>query len=138
MAGMDAHGGRTSSRALRAVVVVAAVGLIGSVLMAIAHAGVQIPLFSALGPGGGAAIPPAAAGFTVGAILYLVALVGLARRRPWAWALGLVVFALTLTSAAVPFRGVGSIAGILVGGIGLALLLARPVRSSLLSREATS
>jgi hypothetical protein len=129
---MDAQTRNTSTATLRALVAVTVVGAAGSLLMSIAHAGVEIPLFSALGPSGNRAIPPAAAGFAVGATLYAVTALGLARARSWAWAVGLVVNGLTLVSAAYPYRGLGSLAGIAVAVVSLGLLLARPVRTVLL------
>lgn len=122
------------STGLRVLAIVTVIAGLGSAVMAIAHAGVQVPVVSALGPGSGAAVPPAAAGFAAGAALYLLMAGGVARARPWSWALGLVLNTLVLVTAAMPFRGAGSVAGIAISLAGLALLLTPGVRRALLTR----
>ncbi|MBA2437984.1 MAG: hypothetical protein H0V52_06495 [Acidimicrobiia bacterium] len=104
----------------------------GAVLLALAHAGLSLPLLSALGPGGDRAVPPAAIAFSVLAVLAAVVAAGAFARRPWAWPLGLVVHALTVLGAATPFRGPVSLVGILLGLTAVAILLSRPGRSALL------
>lgn len=89
----------------------------GCALLAVGHAGVRLPLMSALGPGGDRAVPVAAAIFTVATVAYAVVTRGLLARRRWAWPAGLVLGALTVVGAARPFRGVGS-------GVGIVLALA--------------
>ena len=100
--------------------------------MAVAHLGVRVPVVSALGPEGSDAVPPAVAAFTIGAALYALIAVGVALRRSWSWPVGLVVNALALISSAMPYRGVGSLVGIVVTTVTLALLMSSPVRRSLL------
>lgn len=117
---------------LTALVAVTAVLAVGCLLMAIGHAGVTVPLLSMLGPSGGAAVPPAAVGFGVATVAYVVVLVGLVRQRPWSWALALVVYGVTLAGAAMPFRGAGSVVGIVLSGLALGLLIAPDVRRALL------
>lgn len=129
---MTTHAHEPSDGLWRAAVVVTIVGALGSLAMSVAHAGVTIPLFSALGPQGNRAIWPAAGAFAVGTVLYAVTAYGLARRRAWSWAAGIAVHALTLLSAAFPYRGVGSLAGIVVAGSGLVLLMLPAVRAVLL------
>ena len=102
--------------------------------MALAHAGVAVPLLSALGPEGGRVVLPAAGAFAVAAVVWAAVAVGAARRRPWAWALGLVVAGLTVLGAATPFRGAGSAVGIVLGAGVIAVLLSRPGRRELLGR----
>lgn len=123
---------RQERRALQATVALSALSCVGAVVMAVAHLGVAIPVVSALGPGGTDAVPPAAAAFAVGAAVYALLTVGLARTRPWSWPVGLVVNALALLSFALPYRGVGSLIGIIVATATLALLLSPPVRRALL------
>lgn len=130
---MDTETSRDSS-ALRALLAVTVLSTIGMALMSVAHAGVEIPVVSALGPGGDQAVPPAAISFAVAAALYGLTALGLASGRSWAWALGLVVNALALVGASVPYRGFGSAVGIALTLAGLALLLSRPVRTSLMPR----
>lgn len=124
--------GAPSPKLLQAVVVVSAIGALGSLAMSVAHAGVTIPLFSALGPEGNRAIWPAAIAFGVGALAYAVTVYGLARRRPWSWAVGILVHGVTLVFAAFPYRGVGSLVGIVMAASGLLLLLTPSVRRTLL------
>lgn len=132
---MDDTRTRAGDPLVSALIAVAVVGVVGCLLMAIAHAGVRIPLFSALGPGGDTVVPPAVGGFAVAAALYALVAMGVARRRAWAWAVGLVVGALTVLGAAMPFRGIGSVVGIVLGLATVGLLLAPPVRTALLPRR---
>ncbi len=117
---------------MTALVGVTGVLTVGCLLMAVSHAGLRVPLIAGLGPAGGAAVPPAAAGFGVVTVAYAVVLGGLLRRRPWAWALGLVVYGVTLAGASMPFRGAGSAVGIALSALALALLLSPSVRRALL------
>jgi hypothetical protein len=82
---------------------------VGSAILAVGHMGVEIPLVSALGPGGARPVWPAAIAFTVAAGLHGAVSWGVARRRSWAWPLGVLVGAITLVGAATPFRGAGCI-----------------------------
>lgn len=118
--------------AARAVGWLAILLAIGSALMAVAHAGVRVPLFSALGPDGSAVIPPAVIAFTVATVLAAALAYGAFRLHAWAWALGVVVGALTTLSAAFPFRGVGSVVGIALGAAIVAALLSPGGRAALL------
>jgi hypothetical protein len=56
----------TRNAALDAVVWASIALAVGSALLAIGHMGVQIPLLSALGPGGTRAVVPAAVAFSLG------------------------------------------------------------------------
>lgn len=129
---------RTPTRSRGAGPAVALVGWLsaalaaGAVLLAVAHLGLSIPLLSALGPGGDRAVVPAAAAFSVLAALATAVSVGSFRRRPWAWGLGVVVHALTVLGAATPFRGVVSVAAVLLGCAALAALLSPGGRAGLL------
>lgn len=118
--------------ALRAVARISGVLAAGSALMAIAHAGVQVPIVSAFGPGGSRVILPAAIAFSVAAVLHAAVAYGVARRRGWSWPLGVLVAGATLLAAAVPFRGAGSILGIVLAGAQVVLLLSGTVRAELL------
>lgn len=117
--------------AVRAAAAVAFVGAVGLVLLAIAHLGVSLPGLAALGPAGGA-VPQAAGGFAVGAVLYAVIGAGLLRARAWAWASGLVVSALAVLSGVMQFRGAASALGIVVAVLLGALLLLPATRRALL------
>lgn len=122
---------------LDAVVWISVALAAGSALMAVAHAGVRIPLFSALGPGGDSPVPPAVIAFTIGGLLHATVAYGVARQRAWAWPVGILVAAVTLLGAAMPFRGAGSVVGIVLAGAQLALLLTGTARRSML-RSATA
>lgn len=112
---------------LRGAVALSALAAVGNLLLAIAHTGVTIPLFSSLGPQGGA-VPPAVVAFAVGTTLFTAITIGLLRQHRWAWIAGLVVSALAVLSGVGQFRGVVSAVGIVLA-VGLAaLLLARPSR----------
>ena len=105
---------------------------IGCIVMAVAHAGVTVPLVSQLGPVGDDAVWPAVIAFGVAAVLLTCIAVGAARARAWSWALGLVVHALIAVGAAVMYRGVASLVAIVISVASLALLLSRTGRASLL------
>lgn len=104
----------------------------GCAAMAIAHAGVTVPLLSQLGPGGDDAVWPAVIAFSIGAVVLALVAIGASRARAWAWSLGTVVHALVVLGAAVPFRGIGSLVAIVISVASLALLLSRTGRASLL------
>lgn len=105
---------------------------IGSALLAIGHLGVQLPVISRFGPGGTRAVVPAAIAFGVAACLHGAVAVGSARRRSWAWPLGVLVAGVTLIGAATPFRGAASAVGIVLAALQLGLLLTRPARRTIL------
>ena len=124
----DGTGGGT----LDAVVWISSALAVGSALLAVGHAGVRIPVVSALGPGGSEPVVPAAIAFTVATCLHGAVAYGVARRRGWAWPLGVLVAAVTLIGAGVPFRGVGSVIGIALAGTELGLLLTGRIRRAIL------
>jgi hypothetical protein len=127
-----------SARPLDAIGWISGALAFGSGLLAIGHAGVRLPVVSALGPGGSRAVVPAAIAFAAAACLHGAVAYGVARRRTWAWPVGVLVAGATLLGAAVPFRGAGSLAGIALAGTELGLLLSASVRSALLpSRDAS-
>ena len=101
---------------------ISAVLALGCLAMAIAHAGVEIPGLSAIGPGGDQVVIPAVIAFSVAAVLLAVLTLGLWQRRPWAWAAGLAVHGVVLAGSAMPYRGVGSLIGILLAGTAFVLL----------------
>ena len=107
---------------------------VGCIAMAVAHAGFDVPLLSRIGPGGNRAVVPAVVAFSVGAAALLLLAAGALRRRPWAWALGLVTHALLLLGAAVPFRGAGSAIAMIIAAVCLGLLMTTQARRSLLAR----
>lgn len=106
---------------------------LGTALMAISHAGVTVPVFSAIGPATGVVVPVAAAGFAVATLVLAAALVGLTRRRAWGWALATLAHALVAVSAAVPIRGAGSLLGLAVSAVALVLLLTPSTRRDLVA-----
>lgn len=120
--------------ALDGVVWVSGVLAVGSALMAIGHLGLQLPVLSALGPGGTRAVVPAAIAFSIAAALHGAVAYGVSRRMSWAWPLGVAVAGVTLLGAATPFRGAVSAIGIMLAGLQLGLLLTATARRSLLGR----
>ena len=111
-----------------------AVLALGCAALAVAHAGVDVPLLSRIGPGGDRVVAPAAAAFTVGTLLLGAVAIGAWRARAWAWALGVVVHALVFFGAAVPYRGVASAVAMVVAAATVAVLVSRPGRAALLAR----
>jgi hypothetical protein len=100
--------------------------------LAVAHSGVDVPLLSRIGPGGGDAVVPAAVAFTIATALLAVVAVGLWRGRAWAWAAGLALHGIILAGAALPYRGMASLVGIVLTGTAFILLASRPGRRALL------
>ena len=125
---MSPRSTRTTVAALSALLA------LGCAALAIAHAGVEVPLLSRIGPGGDRAVVPAAIAFTLATVVLVAVAFGVSRGRAWSWALGVVVHGLVLLGAAVPFRGVASLVAIIVAGASLALLLTRNGRDALLAR----
>lgn len=111
----------------------AVLGALGTAALSVGHAGVELPLLSALGPGGSRAVPPAAISFAVGAVAYAAVAIGLFAGRRWAWWAGMALYVLTLVSATTPWRGVGSAAGVALALAGLAALLVPGSRRALLA-----
>lgn len=120
------------STALDGVVWTSGALAVGSALLAVGHMGVEIPVVSALGPGGSRPVWPAAIAFAVAAGLHGAVSAGVARRRGWAWPLGVLVGALTLIGAATPFRGAGSVVGIVLAAAEVGLLLTGGARRRML------
>jgi hypothetical protein len=118
----------TRSRALDGVTWTGGALAVGCALLAVGHLGLQVPVLSALGPGGTRPVVPAAIAFGLAALLHGLVAVGAARRRAWAWALGVLIAGATLVGAAYPFRGVISAVGIVLAGLELGLLLTRDGR----------
>jgi hypothetical protein len=118
--------------AATAVGILAVLGVIGSIVMTLAHLDLQIPVVSALGPTG-RAIVPVAVGFAFGAVLFAVTAYGAFRRAGWAWPVALVVNGLAFASSVMPWRGIEN-SGVpaLVTLIAIAILLSRPGRDALL------
>lgn len=120
---------------LRAAAALAALGALAALLMAVAHLGIDLPILPTVGAG--RPVPPAAAAFGVGTVLFALTAWGLARARPWSWALALAVNALTVAACAMPYRGPASAAGIVLSGTAIVVLLLPSSRRALLgSREA--
>lgn len=127
----------TPPAAVRAAAALTALMAVGSALMAVSHAGVSVPLLAALGPGGQRALPEVATGFAVAAALFAVVAVGAWRRRPWAWAIGLVLHGVALIAATIPWRGPVSGAAAVVTVAALAVLATRPGRIAFLRRHSS-
>lgn len=128
-----------SERALRGATLVAGLGAGATGLLAVGHAGVEIPLVSGIGPGGSRAVWPAAIAFSLAAIAYVVVAVGLARGWRWAVPAGAVVFAVTLVGSLAPYRGPASLLGALLGLVGVVVLgVAAAGRRSSAGRQRTA
>ncbi|MDP9022629.1 MAG: hypothetical protein M3N57_08015 [Actinomycetota bacterium] len=111
----------TRPPAATAVAVLALLGVVGSVVMMLAHLGLGIPVIENLGPG--RMLLPVAIGFAVGALLYAVVAAGAFAVARWAWWAGLVVNGLAFLSAAFPFRGWISAVVMAVSAAALVVLL---------------
>ncbi len=105
-----------------AIAVLALLGAVGAAVMVVAHLALDMTAL--------------AAGFAVGTVAYLLLALGTWRRRAWAWPLGLVVNAIGLAAALLPWRGLDR-SGLptLVSLVALGLLLSRPGRNALLYAE---
>lgn len=114
---------------LRVAVALAGVAAVGTLLLAVAHTGVEVPVLSALGPQGGA-VPPAVVAFAVATVLFAGIGLGLARRNRVAWVAGLAVSVLAVLSGIGQFRGVVSAIGIVLSVALIGLLLAPPSRAA--------
>lgn len=116
----------------------AAVLMLGSAvwaaLLSIGHLGVEIPVFSGLGPGGDRVIRVPGIIFAVTTVVDIIVGVGLLRMRSWAWVAGVVVNGLALLAAAGQFRGVGSAIGLLLAAAALVMLLTPQARTTLRRR----
>lgn len=124
------------SISVRPPVVTAAIAIaflvaVYAALLSIGHLGVEVPGLSELGPGGDRVVLRAGISFAVAAVIYAVIGVGLLQLRPWAWAAGTVVSALSILSGIVQFRGPGSVIGMLLSLVLLVLLLLPQTRSAL-------
>jgi hypothetical protein len=113
--------------------VLAVAGVVGSIVMTLAHLDLGLPVIEALGPG--RSLPPVAAGFAVGALLFAVVAYAAFRQTAWAWPVALVVNALAFVSAVFPVRGVEALVPALVTLAALVILLSRPGRDALLYRR---
>ena len=98
--------------------------------MALAHTGVRIPLVSALGPQGSDPVWPAAVVFTLGALVFAALAAGAFRRARWTWPAAVAVNALAALSMVRPYRGLGSLLGLVLFGAALAVLLSPAGRAA--------
>jgi hypothetical protein len=114
--------------------VLAVLGVIGSIIMTLAHLDLEIPVISQFGPTG-RAIVPVAIGFAVGTVLFAATAYGAFRRTSWAWPVALVVNGLAFISSVMPWRGLEN-SGVpaLVTLIALGVLLSPAGREALLYR----
>jgi hypothetical protein len=112
----------------------AAAQAVGCALLAIGHAGVVIPIVSALGPGGSRPVTVAALAFSAAALAYAAVSAGVFRRGRWAWAMALALNLLALAGGLRQFRGAVSAVGLVLSAAAVALLLSPTVRLALTSR----
>ncbi|MPZ88491.1 MAG: hypothetical protein GEU81_10525 [Nitriliruptorales bacterium] len=110
-------------------------GAIGTALLSVSHMGVEVPLLAGLGPGGTRAVPVAAVGFAVAAVLYAGIAFGAFRQASWAWTAGLVLNALAVLSGLGNFRGAASATGIVIGVLTLIVLISPGGRQALRRRR---
>lgn len=112
---------RRRSGVATAIGVLAVVGVVGSVVMVVAHVSLDLPVVAGL--------------FVVGAILFGVAAYGVFRRATWAWPVALVVNGLGFVSSVMPWRGLtNSGPPALITLVALGLLLSPAGREALLYR----
>jgi hypothetical protein len=100
----------------------ALIAAFGSGLLALAHAGLDVPVLSLLGPEGDDAVPVAATIFGIGLALYSVVALGAFSRARWTWPLGVVVNLLALAGGIANYRGIASAIGIALGVLMLVFL----------------
>jgi hypothetical protein len=100
-------------------------------LLSISHLGVDVPVLSALGPGGDRVVLAAGIVFALGAGIYAILGIGLLGLHRWAWFAGVAVSALSVLSGIGQFRGAGSVIGILLSLAVLALLVTPQARTML-------
>jgi hypothetical protein len=106
----------------------AVLGVVGSLVMTLAHLGLALPALDAVGPG--RLIVPAAVSFAVGTVLYALVAYGAFRPARWAWFAGLIVSVLAFATAAFPYRGWISGAAIVVSLATVAVLLSPQGRTA--------
>lgn len=114
---------RPRSAAAATVGWLAALAALGSALLAVAHLGVELPLLSALGPGGDTVVVPAAIAFTVGTVVWGALSASAFRGARWVLPGGVVFSVLSILSGAMPYRGVASGVGIALAAAVLVTLL---------------
>jgi lysylphosphatidylglycerol synthetase-like protein (DUF2156 family) len=113
--------------AASAVAGLAVIAALASVIMALAHLGIPIPVILE----DAIVLPPVAIGFVVATILCLVVAVGALRATSWGWWTGLVVFALAVVViAGSPARNWLSYTVLVASIIAIAVLLSRPGREA--------
>lgn len=115
--------------AATAVGVLAVLGTVGSIVMMLAHLGLDLGIIEAVN------LPPVAVGFAIGALLFAAVAYGAFRQMSWAWPAALVVNGLAFVSSVFPVRGVEALVPALVTLAALAILLSRPGRDALLYRR---
>jgi hypothetical protein len=121
----------------RAVGWLSAVSALGAALLSIGHLGVDVPLVSALGPGGDGVVPVAATIFAVGALLYAVVAWGAFAAARWAWTAGVAVNALALLGGVREYRGTASAVALALALAALVLLLLPAGRRELRGQDAS-
>lgn len=114
--------------AATAVGALSVLGLIGSLVMTLAHLGLGIPALDALGAG--RLVVPAAVSFAVGTVLYGLVAYGAFRVSRWAWFLGLLLNVLAFVTAAFPIRSWVSVVAIVVSIATVAVLLSPQGRTA--------
>jgi hypothetical protein len=126
-------GGTITARpgAATTVGVLAVLGIVGSLIMMLAHLGLDLGFIEAVN------LPPVAIGFAVGALLFTAVAYGAFRQTPWAWPVALVVNALAFLSSVFPVRGIEAVVPALVTLAAIVVLLSRPGRDALLYRRTT-
>ncbi len=107
----------------RAVGWLSAISALGAALLSIGHLGVEVPLVSALGPGGDGVVPVAAGIFAVGALLYAAVAWGAFAGARWAWTAGVAVNVLALLGGVREYRGIASAVALALALAALVLLL---------------
>jgi hypothetical protein len=109
----------------------AVAGAGGSALLALGHAGIEVPIVSTLGPGDGRSVPAAAIGFSLVTLAYATVAAGVFGRRRWAWPAAFGLNALAFVAGIAQFRGPASAVGLALCATALALLLVPDVRRAL-------
>jgi hypothetical protein len=126
---------RSLPGAARVVGWLAALMAVGCGLLAVGHAGVELPVVSAIGPGGNRPVPQAVAAFGLGTLAFATVAVGVFRRSRWAWPAATALNALALAAGLRQYRGAASAIGLTMAVAALALLATPATRGALLRPE---
>lgn len=122
---------RTRPPAASAVGWLAVVGVVGAVIMSLAHLDVPVGFLDV-----GRVVLPVAIGLAVGAVLYAVVAYGAFTQASWAWPAALIVNGIALAATlGPPSRGPFELVPIAVSLVAIGVLVSPAGRAALLRRQ---